>query len=101
MLPPSWKSEVEEAADNAEIENAAKWEAAAASIGDEVKKVAEHLRAYKEQQNTDDRKERTLNKVTIILVFLTVLFTGRSWWEFKGPLDEMRKFPADRKTHRN
>jgi hypothetical protein len=101
MLPPSWKSEVEEAADNAEIENAAKWEAAAASIGDEVKKVAEHLRAYKEQQNTDDRKERTLNKVTIILVFLTVLFTGGSWWEFKGQLDEMRKFPADRKTHRN
>src|SRR5712691_606895 len=61
------------------------------AIAKQIQVVADNLNTYKEQQNTDDSKERTLNKVTIFLVFLTAAFTGGSWWEFKGQLDEMRK----------
>jgi hypothetical protein len=98
MLPLSWKGEIEKTLYEAASSNNEKWNSAVdqqntsnASIASQINFFAEHFRAYKQQQNTDDRKERTLNKITIILVFLTVLFTGGSWWEFRGQLDEMRK----------
>ena len=87
MLPSTWKGEIKKAVQEATDRHNT-------SIASEINLFGNQFRAYKEQQNTDDRKERALNKITIILVFLTVLFTGGSWWEFKGQLDEMKKASA-------
>lgn len=87
MLPSTWKGEIEKVIQ--ETTNAHN-----AAIAGEINSFVDQFRLYKEQQNTDDRKERALNKITIILVFLTVLFTGGSWWEFKGQLDEMKMASA-------
>ncbi|MGP0085717.1 MAG: hypothetical protein ACLP0B_19140 [Steroidobacteraceae bacterium] len=87
MLPSTWKGEIKKAVQEATDRHNT-------SIASEINLFGNQFRAYKEQQNTDDRKERALNKITIILVFLTVLFTGGSWWEFKGQLDVMKKASA-------
>src|SRR5580704_11894081 len=60
-------------------------------------KIAGAIKALSDAQNTqtahDDRNEKInvrLAVVTIFLVFLTVVFTGASWWVFSGQLNEMR-----------
>ena len=97
MLPTSWTEEIEKTVDQSVSRNSeavregiSRQNASSDQIAKHIDTFAGHFRDYKEQQNTDDRKERRLNLITIGLVFLTVLFTGGSWWEFKGQLDEMK-----------
>ena len=94
MLPPSWKSEVQKAIEekidaNRDQRQAEQSEASA--------KIASAIKALGDAQNTqtahDDRNEKInvwLAAITIFLVFLTVVFTGASWWVFSGQLNEMR-----------
>lgn len=60
-------------------------------------KIASAIKTLSDAQNAqtdhDDRNEKInvrLAVVTIFLVFLTVVFTGASWWIFSGQLNEMR-----------
>ncbi len=54
----------------------------------------ESLRYAQETQTShedaSDKKNRRINKWTLFLVSLTVVFTGLSWWVFHGQLNEMR-----------
>jgi hypothetical protein len=94
MLPPSWKSDVQKAVEEKigadRVQRQAQQSEASA-------KIAAAIEALSDAQNTqtahDDRNEKInvwLAVITIFLVFLTVVFTGASWWVFSGQLNEMR-----------
>ncbi len=94
VLPPSWKGDVQKA-----VEEAVNTEAdqRQAEQNDAAAKIAAAIKALGDAQNTqtahEDRNEKinvTLAVITIFLVFLTVVFTGASWWVFSGQLEEMK-----------
>jgi hypothetical protein len=94
MLPPSWKSEVQKAVDEKIDADRGQRQA---QQNDASTKIAAAIKALSDAQNTqtehDDRNEKTNVKLailTIFLVFLTVVFTGASWWVFSGQLTEMK-----------
>ena len=94
MLPPSWKSEVQKAIEEKIDANREQRQAEQSEAG---AKIASAIKALSDAQNTqtahDDRNEKInvwLAVITIFLVFLTVVFTGASWWVFSGQLNEMR-----------
>ena len=98
MFPPSWKSEVQKAVEEAANANREQREA---EKDYENSKIVLAIEALSDAQKTqtahedrNDKKNRRLNWVTIFLVFGTVVFTGLSWWIFKGQLDEAK---ADRR----
>ena len=90
MLPPSWKSDIEDSAGvNREKQEVDQKEA--------VSNITAAIRAIGDAQNSqtahEDKNERTnvaLALLTIFLVFLTVLFTGLSWCTFRDQLIEMK-----------
>jgi hypothetical protein len=94
MLPPSWKAEVQKAVEESTNADREKREAQA---NDAAGKITAVIKALSDAQNTqtahEDRNQKTsakLSGITIFLVFLTVIFTGASWWVFNGQLNEMR-----------
>ena len=95
MLPPSWKGEVQKAveetiktdADQRQTQqdnNAANITAALKAISDAQDRQTSH-------EDGSDKKNLALNVVTIILLFVTVFFTYKTWKTFEGQLEEMRK----------
>jgi len=93
-LPPSWKSEVqkavEEKVDADRNQRQSEQNDAAAKISAAIETISN---AQQTQTVHDDRNENiniTLALITISLVFLTVVFTGASWWVFSGQLNVMK-----------
>src|SRR5262249_45194766 len=94
MLPDSWKREIKEAVE--ETANADR-EQRQAKTREGATEIATAINALSQAQNTqtdhEDRHEKinvALAVITIFLVFLTVIFTGLSWWAFHGQLEEMK-----------
>jgi hypothetical protein len=94
MLPPSLKTEIQEIVEEAIDADRNEWEAKQSDAAAKIATAIEALRdAQQTQTSHDDHNEKiniTLAVVTIFLVFLTVVFTGASWWVFSGQLTEMR-----------
>jgi hypothetical protein len=95
MLPPSWKEEVQKAAEqaaNADREQRqARINDAAANISAAIKTLSDAQNAQTGHEDRNQKINVRLNALTIFLVFLTVIFTGMSWWAFRDQLTEMRK----------
>ncbi len=94
MLPPSWKAEAQKAIE--ETANADR-EQRKAEQSDAASQIAAAINALRDAQQTQTRHEDTNEKinvglaiVTIVLVFLTVIFTGLSWSAFRAQLHEMQ-----------
>src|SRR5690348_16065585 len=94
MLPPSWKSEVQKAVEEAATTDKNQREAQQNEAGTKIAAAINALRDAQAAQTTsedaNEKKSQAINKATLFLVAFTVLFTGLSWLAFRDQLTEMR-----------
>jgi len=94
MLPSSWKGEIQETIDEATKADRLEQDAQTKNGSSQIAAALEALRNAQNTQTKHEDKNHeinaALNGVTIFLVSLTAMFTGLSWWVFRGQLDEMR-----------
>ncbi len=94
MLPPSWKSEVQEAIEettNADCQQRkTEQNNAAANITAAINALADAQKAQITSEDSNEKKDRAISWVTLFLVFLTVVFTFLTWRTLSGQLDEMK-----------
>lgn len=94
MLPPSWKTEVQETIKETANAERHEWQTqhndAAAKIAAEIKTLSDAQNTQTEQQSSDDKKDRAINIATLVLVLLTVIFTFLTWRTLSGQLVEMK-----------
>ena len=94
MLPPSWKSEVqkaiEEATDADRQQREAQQNNAASQITTAINALSDAQNAQTSSEEGNERKDRAISIVTLFLVFLTVIFTCLTWWTLSGQLTEMK-----------
>src|SRR5262249_52925995 len=87
MLPPSWKSEIENTIDEkqaaAEERNHSEDNKKASDIAAEIKALNDTYGTQEQKRNRNEAVKRATDIATIGLLFGTVLFTGLSWCEFK------------------
>jgi uncharacterized protein YecT (DUF1311 family) len=95
MLPPSWKSEVQKALEesvNADREKRqTQQDDAATKIAAALETISNAQDRQTSHQDSSSKKNLALNVVTITLVFLTVIFTYKSWRTFDAQLGEMQR----------
>ena len=94
MSPSSWKSEVQKAVKEATAADNEKRMAeerkSSANISTAIDALREAQKTLTDHEDTNDQKNRTISKITLGLVALTVLFTGLSWYVFRSQLNEMQ-----------
>ncbi len=94
VLPPSWKADVQKAVEDLINTDRQKREAQEGQAGAEIAAAIIALRNAQECQtrheDASDEKNRTINKWTLLLLTLTVIFTAASWWVFSGQLTVMK-----------
>lgn len=94
MLPPSWKAEaqkaVEEAANTDREQRNAEQSDAASQIAAAINALRDAQQTQTSHEDTNEKINVGLAIVTIVLVFLTVIFTGLSWCAFRDQLHEMQ-----------
>jgi hypothetical protein len=95
MLPPSWKSESEETAKeaiNADTEQRQPQQNNAASnISAAIKTLSDAQNTQTAHEDWHQKINVSLSGITILLVFLTAIFTGLSWCAFRDQLSEMKR----------
>jgi hypothetical protein len=94
MLPPSWKGEIEKTVEETTHTNSeqrkAQQDNAVATIAAAIKALRDAQEAQTSHEDRNDKKNRRINVTTLILVFLTLIFTGLSWWTFHEQVNEMK-----------
>jgi hypothetical protein len=94
MLPPSWKSEVQKAAEETANTDRQQREAeqnnAATDVTAAINALADAQKAQTSSEDSNEQKDRAISWVTLFLVFLTVIFTFLTWRTLSGQLDEMK-----------
>src|ERR1700730_1997228 len=90
MLPPSWKSEVQKAVEEAANRDAHKREASeaekSAAITSQLSALVDQLEGQEEREKRPKQIKIWTDFITLILVALTAVFTGLAWWVFRGQL---------------
>jgi hypothetical protein len=93
MLPPSWKGEANKLEEEETHVSTEQQE-----ISDRSTEIAAALNrfdnSYNTQNNKPERKDKArafIDIATILLLFGTALFTGLTWFVFRGQLQEMQK----------
>jgi hypothetical protein len=89
MLPPSWKSEIEEIVQEANHQSKQSNQGADTTAG--LMAIKEQFKTANEQQASAERRQKRFDNFTALFVFATALFTGLSWWVFSGQLTEMKQ----------
>jgi hypothetical protein len=94
MVPPSWKTEIEETVEKAAHSSAERQRAENEQYSTEVSAaIKSPADAYNAQHNKPERKDHTKRFIDVGSFFLlvgTVVFTGLSWWVFRDQLKEMQ-----------
>jgi hypothetical protein len=94
MLPPSWKAEVQKTIDEAAAadknEQKAQQNEASTKIAAAIDTLRDAQAAQTTSEDTNEKKNQAINKVTLILVAFTVLFTCLSWLAFREQVQEMK-----------
>lgn len=97
-LPPSWKSEVQKTIEeriNADAQDRhAQQLNAGAEITNALKAIGYAQQTQTSHTDTSDQRNRWINVVTLFFVFLTVIFTYKSWRTFEAQVEEMQKVYA-------
>jgi hypothetical protein len=94
MLPPSWKTEIEETVEK--TANAAREgqkadnDKNASEISTAIKAFSDAYQAQHNKPEEPDKVKRALDIATVALLFFTALFTGLAWWIFRYQLHEMQ-----------
>lgn len=95
MLPPSWKTEIEETVEKAASCTSERQKAdideSASEISTEIKAFNDAYRAQHNRPEKPDKVKRALDIATVFLLFATALFTALAWWVFKGQLRAMQR----------
>jgi len=95
MLPPSWKTEVQETVKEEAHRESEKREAAdrdqTAIVAAALTAINNQLEAHNQRQDRTEKPKRWFDIATAGFVFATAVFTGLAWWVFRGQLDEMKK----------
>src|ERR1700688_288715 len=95
MLPPSWKSEVQKAVEEATAadrdQRKAEQNEASANFAAAINSLRDTQTAQTNSEDSNEKKNQAINKATLVLVAFTVLFTGLSWSAFRNQLTEMQK----------
>jgi hypothetical protein len=94
MMPPSWKTEIEEtiekAAHSAGERQKAEHDKNASEIASAIKALNGAYQAEHDKPEKPDKVKRALDIATVFLLFATALFTGLAWWVFRDQLHEMQ-----------
>jgi len=94
MLPPSWKSEIKETVEEAIAADRNQREAqqteASTRIAAAINTLRDAQTAQTNSEDTNEKANQAINKVTLVLVAFTVLFTALSWSAFRDQLKEMK-----------
>jgi len=94
MMPPSWKTEIEEtvekAAHTASERQKAENDKNASEIASEIKALNGAYQTQHNKPEKPDKVKRALDIATVFLLFATAMFTGLAWWVFRDQLHEMQ-----------
>ena len=94
MMPPSWKTEIEEtvekAAHSSNERQKTNNDKNASEIASGIKSLHNTYQTQSNKSEKADKVKRAIDIATVVLLFFTALFTGLAWWVFRGQLSALQ-----------